>query len=59
MERRCASWAVRKTALGAGMVVDGGRLDPSSPRSLGDGPWFATLLKGSQSAPARFLKLPR
>ena len=31
---------VRKTALGAGMVVDGGRLDPSSPRSSGAGPYL-------------------
>ena len=57
---------VRKTAFGAVMVVDGGRLDPRSsgagpylpldkfrrgPPPPPPGPWFATLLKGSQSAP--------
>jgi hypothetical protein len=43
---------VRKDALGAGMVAVGGRLDHLTPRSQGAGPWFAAVLKGSQSAPS-------
>ena len=31
---------VRKIALGAGMMVNAGRLDPSSPRSSGAGPYL-------------------
>ena len=42
---------VRKTALGANMVVDGGSLDPSSPHSSGGRSIFATLPKGNQSVP--------
>ena len=41
---------VRKTALGAGMVVDGGRLEPSSSRSSWAGPYFP-LIKFRRGSP--------